>query len=236
MLKSIEAKKGNPVIFFYLPKPIQSEEPPTLSMMEYEELHMAQEHDGGMKSQINMLRHGYTAERQKLEDKYPVSNNPLFPGKHIYASKDKTFWELTPICIEVWAAAIAKSRATYNTPPTSTHFIASNTIKPCRPEPGAPLSTFAACHKFVSGTDEAQSPVVGPGVDSEIPTYHPHPTIFPVADPTPYSMQPLVYPTKHPAFPLCPHRHAIFPALVLSSFSIPDAPPGSNTKHCTRPS
>ncbi|KIJ05854.1 hypothetical protein PAXINDRAFT_158910, partial [Paxillus involutus ATCC 200175] len=151
MLKSIEAKKGNPVIFFYLPKPVEIEEPPVLStirnnlvMTNYDKLPSG-ENDG------------IKAQRGQLDERYPIGNHPLFPGKRIYAAKEKDFWELSPLRLDVWASAIlynvqAKGRATYDIPPTSAHFTASAMIKPRRPEPGSSLTTFAAYHTYQKAT------------------------------------------------------------------------------------
>jgi hypothetical protein len=42
--------------------------------------------------------------RQDLEEKYLLDNHPLFPGKHIYSDKKTgSHWELTVICLNVWA-------------------------------------------------------------------------------------------------------------------------------------
>jgi len=44
-------------------------------------------------------------KRLELEEKYPVDNNPLFPGKHIYTDPKTGFhWELTSGRLNVWAA------------------------------------------------------------------------------------------------------------------------------------
>ncbi|KIK76766.1 hypothetical protein PAXRUDRAFT_780385 [Paxillus rubicundulus Ve08.2h10] len=92
ILKSIEAKKGNPDIFFYLSKPANIEEPPVLLtirnnlMMEnYNEL-TSHENDS-IRGQI----------QSQLDEQYPVKNHPLFPGKCIYAVKEQDFWELSPL-------------------------------------------------------------------------------------------------------------------------------------------
>jgi hypothetical protein len=42
--------------------------------------------------------------RQDLEEKYPLDNHPLFPGKCIYSDKKTgSHWELTVIHLNVWA-------------------------------------------------------------------------------------------------------------------------------------
>ncbi|KIK79821.1 hypothetical protein PAXRUDRAFT_36347 [Paxillus rubicundulus Ve08.2h10] len=162
MLKSIEVKKGNPVIFFYLPKPVEIEEPPMLLTI-WNDLPMtncdklASGENDSIKGQI----------RGQLEEKYPVGNYLLFPGKRIYAAKEKDCWELSPLHLDVWAAAIAEGQVTYDTPPMSAHFTASASIKPHWPEPGSSLGTFTAYHmyqKVMTGqveTMQAMAPIPG---------------------------------------------------------------------------
>ncbi|KAF9245011.1 hypothetical protein BU15DRAFT_59174 [Melanogaster broomeanus] len=213
MLKSIEAKKGNPVIFFYLPKPAEIEEPPVLStiqnnlmMANYDELTSGE--NDSIKGQIDLMRNSYGVQRSQLDERYPVGNHPLFPGKRIYAAKEKDFWELSPLRLDVWASAIvwsflvAKGRATYDTPPISAHFTASATIKPRRPEPGSPLATFTAYHMYQKATTGHAEALPPPIAGNEL-VYQPGtaPPLMPAGVyPSPNMLQP--YYPQYPGFPL----------------------------------
>ncbi|KAF9241272.1 hypothetical protein BU15DRAFT_60899 [Melanogaster broomeanus] len=198
MLKSIEAKKGNPVIFFYLPKPAEIEEPPVLStiqnnsmMANYDELTSGE--NDSIKGQIDLMRNSYGVQRSQLDERYPVGNHPLFPGKRIYAAKEKDFWELSPF---------AKGRATYDTPPISAHFTASATIKPRRPEPGSPLATFTAYHMYQKATTGHAEALPPPIAGNEL-VYQPGtaPPLMPAGVyPSPNMLQP--YYPQYPGFPL----------------------------------
>jgi hypothetical protein len=41
----------------------------------------------------------------ELEEKYPIGNSPLFPGKRVYENKE-CYWELTYLRLQIWAHAI----------------------------------------------------------------------------------------------------------------------------------
>jgi hypothetical protein len=43
----------------------------------------------------------------ELEEKYPIDNSPLFPGKRVYENKG-CYWELTHLRMQIWAHAIVR--------------------------------------------------------------------------------------------------------------------------------
>ncbi|KAF9244279.1 hypothetical protein BU15DRAFT_59593 [Melanogaster broomeanus] len=104
MMKAIMEKKGNPIVFFYLPKPTPMMKFATAVTVDEElELDVTQ---NSMKSQISAIRKENSELRRKLDEAYPPGNHLLFPGKRIYAGDSKQFWELSDIRMEVWANAI----------------------------------------------------------------------------------------------------------------------------------
>jgi hypothetical protein len=53
----------------------------------------------------DVLRQDSAKEVAELQRRYPIGNHPLFPDKRIYA-KGGLFWDLSPVRLDVWAAAI----------------------------------------------------------------------------------------------------------------------------------
>ncbi|KAG1731084.1 uncharacterized protein EDB91DRAFT_1252336 [Suillus paluster] len=119
-----ECTKGH-TIFLFLPKPINLEMPPEVSSCnnhtyEYkEDPGMSTERDTMLshKSQIDALQQDSAREVAELQHHYPIGNHPLFPDKHIYA-KGGLFWDLNPVRLNVWAAAMTTQRA-----PASAHVL-----------------------------------------------------------------------------------------------------------------
>ncbi|KAF9219084.1 hypothetical protein BS17DRAFT_822073 [Gyrodon lividus] len=144
MMKVIMEKKGNPVVFFYLSKPIPTAKFAT-AVDENLELDVAQ---NSMKSLISAIRKENSELQPKLDEAYPIGNHLLFPGKCIYAGDSKQFWELTDIRMEVWANAIAKDCAMLTSPPTSAHFTATSTVKPHWPPPDASHEVLVAYSEY----------------------------------------------------------------------------------------
>ncbi|KAG2744235.1 hypothetical protein P692DRAFT_20643847, partial [Suillus brevipes Sb2] len=137
MLDAVQERTKGHTIFLFLPKPIDLEVPPEVSSRnnctyEYEEdSSMLAERDTMLshKSQIDALRQDSAKEVAELQRRYPIGNHPLFPDKRIYA-KGGLFWDLSPVRLDVWAAAIQNPRATIDQPPMSNHFTKDKTIKP----------------------------------------------------------------------------------------------------------
>ncbi|KAJ7871176.1 hypothetical protein B0H14DRAFT_3439634 [Mycena olivaceomarginata] len=90
-------------------------------------------HGGGsvlsIREQLAGIDKASSAELNELLEAYPINNNPLFPGKHIFHNTTGYF-DLTDIRLHVWAVAKAKGTATLTEPPASNHFFKNQTIKP----------------------------------------------------------------------------------------------------------
>ncbi|KAG2157039.1 hypothetical protein DEU56DRAFT_750243 [Suillus clintonianus] len=167
MLDAVQERTKGHTIFLFLPKPIDLEAPPEVTVSSHRNNTMYEDdEDSGIpadrtafshKAQINHLRQENSKEVTELEHRYPIGDHPLFPNKRIY-TKGGLFWDLTPLRLDVWAAAIRQSthanpRATYDAPPMSNHFTKDKAIKPTRPPPDAPMTTFAAYGAYHKGED-----------------------------------------------------------------------------------
>ncbi|KAG9309289.1 hypothetical protein JVU11DRAFT_10776 [Chiua virens] len=203
MVKSAQAKKGNAVIFFYLPKPLaMTVTMPAMSSVatrNASSMMVLTDNDKSTNYDIDSIK------GQILEERYPVSNHPLFPDKRIYA-RGKEFWELTTFRLDVWATAIALGRATYDAPPTSTHFSAKTAIKPTRPPPSAPLKAFSAYHHY-----KQDAPGPGGLANSESASEHPskvETTAPPATGVMPQPTYGLYYaPYSSPVYPQLPYSY-----------------------------
>ncbi|KAG9318978.1 hypothetical protein JVU11DRAFT_1094 [Chiua virens] len=181
---------------------------------------------GGSEDQ---LQNKFSAEWKQLEDKFPVGNHVLFPNKCIYA-KDGLFWELTLLCLDIWAAAIPHQLAMFDDPPMSNMFTKSHVIKPTRPGPYASPELQVAYNCYLQGRDYVGPPVTVQQNTTGLPVqqnatvpsmalmmagvpglpgpYHfppRYPPFYPPAQAPPYYPPPLPYPYPYySGFPLQP--------------------------------
>ncbi|KAJ7155294.1 hypothetical protein C8R46DRAFT_1041461 [Mycena filopes] len=84
-----------------------------------------------IRDQIDGIDKASNADLEALMEAYPVDNDPLLPGKHIFRNATGYF-DLTQMKLRVWAVAKAKGTATLTEPPASNHFSKSQAIKPPR--------------------------------------------------------------------------------------------------------
>ncbi|RXW21758.1 hypothetical protein EST38_g4104 [Candolleomyces aberdarensis] len=86
------------------------------------------------KAQIAAMQEGSAGLLAKLHNHHIIGNNPDFPSMHIIErtiGNNKYCWELTPLRLQIWANALARSEAgvTLDTPPNSAHFDISKALK-----------------------------------------------------------------------------------------------------------
>ena len=51
------------------------------------------------------MLHGAAQHLEALQQRYPIGNNPLFPGKRIYQDGSR-YWDLTGLKLQVWSTSI----------------------------------------------------------------------------------------------------------------------------------
>ncbi|KAJ6568837.1 hypothetical protein B0H19DRAFT_1373283 [Mycena capillaripes] len=84
-----------------------------------------------IRDQISTIDASSNTELNELLEKYPIDNNPLFPGKRIFHN-ETGYFDLSDIKLRVWAVAKANGTATIEKPPASNHFFKNQTIQPPR--------------------------------------------------------------------------------------------------------
>ncbi|KAF8217328.1 hypothetical protein K438DRAFT_1798652, partial [Mycena galopus ATCC 62051] len=84
-------------------------------------------------------------EREKLEEKYPISNYPNFPDIRVY--KDSTtgfYFELNATRMGIWSSAMARGLTDENTPSASNFFDMKQRIKTVPTVPTVPVPSAAS--------------------------------------------------------------------------------------------
>ncbi|KAJ7622764.1 hypothetical protein DFH06DRAFT_1143097 [Mycena polygramma] len=144
-----------------------------------------------------------------LLERYPIDNNPLFPGKRIYHN-EVGFHELSDIKLRVWAVAMAKGAATKDKPPSSSHFNKNQTIRISNAPPAAAIPVPLPAPP-AAGDGLLQLLALLPAIQTLTHQQPPPPYGFP---PNPY------YPHQYP--PNFPPAHA--PAAPAATLH-PESPP-----------
>ncbi|KIK93665.1 hypothetical protein PAXRUDRAFT_786907 [Paxillus rubicundulus Ve08.2h10] len=144
MLEAVtECTKGH-TIFLFLPNPIDNEAPPSEIMSHNNPIYDYDKNDH--------LHTWFSVECKDLEQNFPIGNHILFPTKRIYA-KSGLFWELTSLCLDVWAAVIPQKCAMLEELPMSNMFTKAQSVKPPHPSPDASPEVFAAYNCHLRGHD-----------------------------------------------------------------------------------
>ncbi|KAG2085193.1 uncharacterized protein F5147DRAFT_782153 [Suillus discolor] len=129
LLDAVKVKRAaeNIVVWLFTPKPAKDEQDWDTSDPDYVERPFNFEEEAGVAS---------CTMKSLIDDIYP-----LFPNMHVWHDKrTDTYFELTEMCVKVWANSIAAGRADMSAPPTTNHF--AQKLKVPRPPPDAPISTF----------------------------------------------------------------------------------------------
>ncbi|KAJ6496436.1 hypothetical protein C8R45DRAFT_1132656 [Mycena sanguinolenta] len=182
MIKSLRDRHKDYVfsVFMALPSPVKQELPwllkepdvkPGGSTLDFE-YNLDATTSSSVKSirdQISSIDNSSSQDLNDLLDKYPVDNNPLFPGKHIYQN-ETGYFELTDIKLRVWAVAKASGKATLEAPPNSAHFSRAQTIKPPRAS-GVP-APFPSLPTAPSDTSALQLLLAHPNLAQMLNQFH----------------------------------------------------------------
>ncbi|KAJ6587536.1 hypothetical protein DFH09DRAFT_1359243 [Mycena vulgaris] len=132
-----EDKKTSHTVILLMPPPAQpmDDEAPWATgddpeeRFDYGELDAPGASDS-VQEQKNTFNKATRAERDILEDKYPIGNYPNFPQLRVYCDPTtKFYFELNSTRLDVWAAAMAKKETDENNPPSSRFFDANQRIK-----------------------------------------------------------------------------------------------------------
>ncbi|KAJ7705750.1 hypothetical protein B0H16DRAFT_1826467 [Mycena metata] len=153
-------------------------------------------------------------ERAKLEDKYPIGNNPQHPGIRVYRDSKTGFcWDLTHTCLGIWSSQMAQGHTDENTPPTSKFFDANQRIKtvtppavaappivaaPAAPPPPAVSAAGLSLSDLLLATIFSQGGGGGGPLAALLPQLHPAPVAPPPPPPPPLQQ-------SAPPSPVKPH-------------------------------
>ncbi|KAK6972246.1 hypothetical protein R3P38DRAFT_2934529 [Favolaschia claudopus] len=100
--------------------------PPTF---DYSELERAGPNDSVMEQKIS-FNNATRAERAKLEEAYPIGNDPRWPNLRIYQQPLTGFcFDLNKTRLDVWAASMSQNLTDHKTAPASRFFDAQQRIK-----------------------------------------------------------------------------------------------------------
>ncbi|KAJ6454364.1 hypothetical protein C8R45DRAFT_1189504 [Mycena sanguinolenta] len=149
-----------------------------------------------IRDQISSIDNSSSQDLNDLLDKYPVDNNPLFPGKHIYQN-ETGYFELTDIKLRVWAVAKASGKAILEAPPNSAHFSRAQTIKP--PRASDVPAPFPSLPTAPSDTSALQLLLAHPNLAQMLNQFHGMPfgnpyMQYPFPPPHPYAPAPVPVP------------------------------------------
>ncbi|KAI6002064.1 hypothetical protein EDD15DRAFT_1578607 [Pisolithus albus] len=182
LLDAVKAKRAtaNIVVWLYTPKPLNDEEwdeggPDGIAKPFSVDRTMdntSSEPGLSHKGQIESMAAQSSEARLMLLDKYPPGNVKMFPLKRVWHdTKNNRYFELTPIRLQVWAAAIAnhKDGVGFETPPHSAHFADSGKLKvPTNSSPEVEGGTLASsststCRASPAPRTTSQFPAVATG-------------------------------------------------------------------------
>ncbi|KAH8798585.1 hypothetical protein DL96DRAFT_1564918 [Flagelloscypha sp. PMI_526] len=99
-----------------------------------------------------------TEAREKLNQLYPIDNDPRFPGKRIYTN-GHLYWDITGAPAEVWAIALSKNTdsTTFEKPPNSNHFSVTKAMRPSHNKSATITNAFPDAQALVPSVSNAPS-------------------------------------------------------------------------------